>query len=221
MRTERQFQLPRIWSNRQLRKISHLFSGKVVNISAWNDCDKEGGCYKDYFKNAESYYITNYSGYRGFQNRSDEIFLDLSKPLPEELVEKFDVVFNHTTLEHIVDFNFAFKNICRMSRDIVITVVPFAQTHHPTEEWGDYWRFTPEGLEQLFKANGLATIYRAANNDFNCGIYLFAAASKFPDKWMKKMPQQEIIEPVGEVIGQNRLKRILSKILRGQKKNDR
>ncbi len=221
MCAERQFQLPRIWSNRQLRNISHLFTGKVVNVSAWNDCDKEGGRYEDYFKNAKSYCITNYSGYRGLQNRNDEIFLDLLKPLSEGLVEKFDVAFNHTTLEHIIDFGFAFKNICRMSRDIVIVVVPFAQTHHPTEEWGDYWRFTPDGLAQLFKTNGLSTVYMAANNDFNCGIYLFAVGSKFPDRWIKKMPQQKIIEPVGETIGRNRLRKILAQILYRQKKNDR
>jgi hypothetical protein len=34
-------------------------------------------------------------------------------------------------------------------------------------------------------------------------------------------PQQKIIEPVGEVIGRNRLRKILSKILHRQKKNDR
>ena len=43
--------LTRIWSNQELRKFSHLFRGKVINVSGWKDCDKEGHIYRDYFSN--------------------------------------------------------------------------------------------------------------------------------------------------------------------------
>ena len=57
---DRKFRLPRIWSNNELKKIAPLFEGDVVNVSGWQDKDKEGDEYKNYFKNKKSYTITNY-----------------------------------------------------------------------------------------------------------------------------------------------------------------
>lgn len=145
---DRIFRLPRIWSNRELRKFSHLFTGDVVNVSGWKDEDKEGERYKNYFQNASSYSLTNYvAEARGFQGYEDEIFLDLSKPIPAELHGKFDVVFNHTVLEHVFEVNQAFENLCNMTRDILIVVVPFLQEMHG--EYGDYWRFTPQAMKNV------------------------------------------------------------------------
>ena len=64
--------------------------------------------------------------------------MDLAVPLPVELENQFDVVFNHTTLEHIFDIFTAFQNLCRLTKDILIIVVPFLQEQH--ENFGDYWR---------------------------------------------------------------------------------
>ena len=41
-------------------------------------------------------------------------------------------MFNHTTLEHIFEVNTAFDNMCAMSNDVVILVLPFAQVQHET-----------------------------------------------------------------------------------------
>ncbi len=182
---DRKFRVPRLWSNRELRRFAHLFTGDVVNVSGWRDSDKEGGLYKDYFKNAKSYTITNYKseakGYQGFDN---EIFLDLEKPLPKELIRKFDVVYNHTTLEHIYDFKKAFENICLMSRDIVIIVVPFLQQMHA--DYGDYWRFTPLAMKRMFEDNGMKVLYSSFNEDKLCSVYLFFIATrKNIKKWDK------------------------------------
>ena len=42
------FRTPRIWSNSELAKFSGLFTGDVVNVSGWNDFDKQSNRYKDY-----------------------------------------------------------------------------------------------------------------------------------------------------------------------------
>src|SRR5581483_8386198 len=55
---------PRAWSNRQLRAVAPLFDGRVVNVSGWEDRDKRGGRYRDYFTRAAGYELTNYRGAR-------------------------------------------------------------------------------------------------------------------------------------------------------------
>ena len=57
---DRKFRLPRIWSNKILREFAPLFKGKIINISGWEDKDKQGSFYKDYFSNADSYFISNF-----------------------------------------------------------------------------------------------------------------------------------------------------------------
>lgn len=183
---DKKYRLARLWSNNELKKIAGFFTGNIVNVSAWDDRDKEGGYYKNYFKNKKDYYYTNYYGKRGISNLKNEFFCDLSKDLPYELENKFDVVFNHTTLEHIFDVRKAFLNICKMSKDIVIIVVPFCQIQHETEDWKDYWRFTPSVMRELFRENKLTIIYESANNHINSAIYLFCIGSKNPERWNNK-----------------------------------
>src|SRR5215211_5516257 len=102
---DRIHRLPRMWSNEQLAAIAPLFTGDVVNVSAWQDSDKEEKHYREYFVNAKSYSVTNYKAeFRGLQNVENEIYLDLEADLPPELAERWDVVFNHTTLEHVYEF---------------------------------------------------------------------------------------------------------------------
>jgi SAM-dependent methyltransferase len=183
MLKDKKFRVPRIWSNRELEKFAHLFSGKGVNVSGWKDVDKEGKKYRDYFSNISEYWITNYkSEARGFQgDQENEIFLDLEEDLDESMYSKFDVVFNHTVLEHIFDVNKAFENICKLSNDIVIVVVPFLQEQHA--EYGDYWRFTPLAVEKLFQKNNMDLIYINYNDASDDSIYIFAIGTKNKDKW--------------------------------------
>lgn len=184
---ERKFRKARIWSNKELKKISPIFKGSVINISGWKDEDKRGNFYKDYFKNASSYAISNYKGDTGFQNKEGEIYLDLEKELDKKLIGKFDVVFNHTTLEHIYNVNKAFSNLCLMSRDIVIIIVPFLQQMHFGEAYKDYWRFTPYTIQRMFGENGIKLIYLNANNEKNESVYLIAVGSKKPKNWEDKI----------------------------------
>lgn len=180
---DRKFRVPRVWSNKELEKFAKLFVGGGCNVSGWIDTDKEGKKYKEYFTNIREYFITNYkSEARGFQgNQQNEIFLDLEQDLNQEMLNRFDVVFNHTVLEHIFDVNKAFENLCKMSKDIVIVVVPFLQEQHA--EYGDYWRFTPLAVQKLFVKNSMDLIYINYNDAKKDSIYIFAIGSKNKDKW--------------------------------------
>ena len=178
---------PRFWSNSELKKFAYLFEGNIVNVSAWKDEDKEGNSYSDYFTNKKTYTITNFlSERRGFQGRADEIFLDLEGELPSSLIGKFDVVFNHTTLEHIFNFEFAFKNLCKLSKDIVILVVPFLQQMH--SDYGDFWRFSPQAIVKLFQINSYDIAYLSFNNQRNTSVYIFVIATKQKRRWLGKFP---------------------------------
>lgn len=179
--------VPRKWSNKELKKFAHLFNGKIINVSAWRDEDKEGKKYKDYFINANEYYISNVEGYRGYSGLENEIYLNLEEDLSENLEEKFDVVFNHTTLEHILDISKAFDNLVKLTKDILILVVPYVQDQHESKDYGDYWRFTPLGIVKNLERRGMKVIYLSKTPYKNTSTYLFVIASKKPEKWYEKI----------------------------------
>lgn len=173
----KKFRAPRIWSNSELRKFVHLFTGSIVNISGWTDVDKEGGHYKDYFCNATEYFITNFSqDYdRGSQGMKDEINLNLEDTLSDDLIKKFDIALCHTVLEHIFDIRKAFSNICMMTKKAVITIVPYMQQIHGMSKYvSDFWRFTPMTMKHLYDENGLTLRYCSSNGaSSRTSIYLF------------------------------------------------
>jgi hypothetical protein len=200
---ERQFRLARIWSNDELRAIAPLFSGAIVNASAGTDEDKEGSRYREYFPGASSYETTNYrpGAFRGYTGTEGEHLLDLCDDVPEVLAGRFDVVFNHTVLEHVFDVQKAFSSVCALSRDIVIVVVPFAQVQHETPGYEDFWRFTPTCIRRLFELNGLTVVYESASPFPDSAVYLFAVATRHPDRWQGRMPQHGPLSSVGDWIG--------------------
>jgi hypothetical protein len=194
---DNKFRKPRVWSNKILKELAHYFKGDIVNISGWRDEDKEGKKYRDYFTNLDSYSISNFvSEARGFQgNLENEFFLDLQIPLDDEYKDRFDVVFNHTVLEHVFEVNQAFENLCSISKDIVIIVVPFLQEQHA--DYGDFWRFTPLTMEKLFKKYKKDMIYLNYNDHPGESIYVFAIGSSEPSKW------KEIIGLPSNKLGSN------------------
>lgn len=189
----------RIWSNDELKKFSHLFSGGIVNISGWEDKDKQGFYYKDYFPSANSYTITNYS--QNDAPEHDPLFLDLTADLPFNWESKFDVVFNHTVLEHIFDMPKAFRNMCLMTRDIVVTVVPFVQQQHEIDEYKDFWRPTPTCLRYMHKINGLEVLYESFTNKPHEVNYLFFIGSKNSEKWRNKFPPYQELSQICTWVG--------------------
>lgn len=190
---DRKFRVPRIWSNQELEKFAHLFHGNIANVSGWKDEDKEGSLYSDYFLNADHYTITNYDQdkERGYQGSCDEIVIDLEKSLSPAHHGKYNVVFCHTVLEHIFNIDIAFKNLCILSNEVVIVVVPFIQQLHGlNDNVFDFWRFTPYSLKFLFEKNGLKLRYCSSNGDnSNSSIYLFAIGYR-GDNWDNQIPFQ-------------------------------
>ncbi|MEG3152152.1 hypothetical protein U1769_19875 [Sphingomonas sp. ZT3P38] len=176
------FGMARSWSNQEIAKLALVSRGKVVNVSAWEDKDKNGKFYREYFTNAESYHITNYGTDQGvLQGTENEIFLDLQSGLPENLRHSFDTVLNHTTLEHIYDFHTAFTNMCEMSNDLVLIVVPWLQPLH--SNYGDYWRFSPQAMTRMFRDRGFTTLYLSWNKNPHSSVYVVALATRNPEKW--------------------------------------
>ncbi len=186
---DKKYRVVREWSNSKLRKFAPLFEGSVVNVSAWKDLDKEGSTYKSYFSSCEDYYTTNHPSMgKGLQGNAREFGLDLEEPLEAKLKEKFDVVFNHTTLEHVFKVKEAFSNLCNMTKDVAIIVVPFLQQAHG-DGFGDFWRFTPSCVRRLFEENGLNVVHLDYNETKKTSVYVFAIASKNPKRWERKISE--------------------------------
>jgi hypothetical protein len=210
------FRKPRLWSNQELRKIAPMFSGSVINVSGWRDLDKEvgykqylfgdydgGSTYESYFENADEYFISNYpdDNERGFNERANsDLSIDLEEDIPQELIHRFDVVYNHTTLEHVFHVKKAFGNLCKMSRDIVILVLPFMQRVHDYQEsYGDYWRFTPFAVDKMFQENGFTVIYRSSNESIQSSIYYFYVASRHPEDWRDSFEEIDTDQNIGRL----------------------
>ena len=189
---DKKFRSARIWSNLELKKFSKSLKGKIVNVSAWKDMDKQGSYYKEYFPLADEYFITNWkSDAKGLQgDLKNEFFLNLeSKDIPDELLGKFEVVFNHTTLEHVFEVNSAFKNLCSLSKELVIVVVPFMQEQHIDKGFDDYWRFTPQVIKKLFEKNNFNLEYINFNDQKKSSIYIFAVGVRKKEnfEWISNM----------------------------------
>jgi len=205
---DKKFRAARVWSNEVLRQIAPFFKGKVINVSGWRDEDKQGRCYREYFSSADSYSISNLGGYRG-ESLDTTYVLDLEEVLPDVMRHKFDVVYNHTTLEHVFDIFTAVRNLCEMSRDIVIVVVPFIQEQHAHDSFSDYWRFTPLGIKALFDANGLEPILLCSTPGRHSAVYHLLVASRYPGKWAGMFNGISCIENKGEAFFTDPLRRLI------------
>lgn len=179
---------PRPFSNNLIRRYAPLFSGSVLNVSGWNDGDREGGKYRDYFTKHTEYTVSNYeTRQRGVGSMEGtgvkEILIDLNRPIPNELEKQFDVVFNHTTLEHVIHVEQAFANLCALSRDAVVLVVPVIQHFHIVESYGDYFRLMPFAVAKLFKQNGFTPMVLKSNEQPFAPIYCFAIGVRESKKY--------------------------------------
>lgn len=183
-------QEPRRWSNRQLKSLAPRFRGDILNVSGWRDEDKEGGFYRDYFSAATSYKVTNYYGTDGPDDgMQDSVFLDLEAELPETFDQCCDLAWTHTVLEHLQDVETAFINLGKLSRDLLLVVVPWMQDEHYSPGlYGDYWRFTPMGMQRLMRLAGCELICLQANDQPWYPVYLLAIGSKDPSRWGDTFP---------------------------------
>jgi hypothetical protein len=191
---------PRVWSNKKLRELGSIVTGDVINVSAGADGDKEGDLYRNYFPNADSYATTNYGDEFGKSGLENEYLLDLSV-LYDGRYGTYDVVFSHTVIEHVYPSNLAFDNLCALSKNLVITVVPFLQALHGVPGvYDDYYRYSPLLLEKEFADRGFQTLYVAWNQDIPImNVYIIHIASKVPEPYASAFPASE--KPVVNLCG--------------------
>jgi hypothetical protein len=178
---EPHFREPRLWSNKKLRMYAKHEGGIVINLSAGDDCDKDGDLYRNYFTSCESYSTTNYSlgSYRGL--RDDDSYECNLEEDDNKLVAsglKADLIFCHTVLEHIYNVEAAFKTISNLSRESVVIIVPFSQTYHPSNSFDDFWRFTPAILVRKFRELGFNSFYHDCNYKSSKSIYVYFHARR-------------------------------------------
>ncbi len=66
--------------------------------------------------------------------------------------ERYDWVMSTAVLEHVDDPWAAAREHVRAAKPggFIYVVVPFDQVMHPAPAFGDYWRFTPQGVRKMF-----------------------------------------------------------------------
>ena len=152
----------RSWSNSRLRFIAESLPRfeNALNVSGNLDSDKEGHLYQYYFK-TEKYNISSYSNDKSYSNPQNQIIIDLDEDkskIAKEHFQKYDLVFNHTVLEHVKNPFQAFSNLEYLlaPNGILISVVPFIyKFHYSNEDFGDFWRYTPHTIDLLHKHSNL------------------------------------------------------------------
>lgn len=209
---------PRTFSNRMLRQYAKHFSGNIINVSGWDDRDSEGGFYQDYFSSRTNYTVSNMGisdkGFGSLKGKNiAEIELDLEAPLSTDRSRAYDVVFNHTTLEHIFEFDTAFTNLCDMSKDALIIVVPLLQQIHIAGSFGDYWRPTTLALMKLCKKNGFTPLVITTNDQPFFPVYCFLIAVRDPKKYEGKVTPSFDFQSGGALFGSSLKPAALEKLL--------
>ncbi len=202
----------RYWSNDRLKEVISKLGNynEIINVSGWKDSDKEGNTYKSYFKKGVSYKISNYEAdsLKGLSTEND-LSIDLSKTLPSELIEKFDIVLNHTVLEHIEKPEFAFDQMSKLTTDILITIIPWKQAlHFHPGYFGDYFRISPFTMRKYYEKNGFKLVFEAFSPNYAPDIYLFYVGSRKPQNHSF---DNEIIEinKLNGVVGESSIKNTL------------
>jgi hypothetical protein len=212
----------RLWSNDCLRHIGTELTDckSVVNVSGWKDSDKEGGFYRSYFPHAARYSVSNHplDDKKGVLTGRG-VALDLEQELPEELKSSCDVALNHTVLEHVRNPWFAFRQIVRMARVGVITIVPFKQPlHFEPGNFGDYFRFSPMALREMYEKEGLVPVHEAFSRGFN-SVYVvcFGTRPEFSNNYPALstcLEYQNINHTLGHSGPSDLLKSVGSRLLR-------
>lgn len=192
---------------------------QYFRISGWDDRDGGGGFYQNYFTNKTSYTVSNApTEDKGLGSIKEsyikEIALDLSVPLPKELERQFDVIFNHTTLKHIINSQLALENLCAMSKGAVIIVVPLIQQIHILGSYGDYWRPTTLGLAKIMKKCGLEPLVIKSNDQPFTPVYCFAIGVRYPKKYEGKIERYLDFKMGGALYGSSLKQKHLDKLLK-------
>jgi SAM-dependent methyltransferase len=107
--------------------------------------DKEGGCYEDYFPHAEFFTLDLTPAQHPRHIVAD--LMDLSN-----VNQKFDLILMMSVLEHVEKPFLAAEKLRNLMTDdgYLYLTLPFFYPVHEGPHFGDFWRFTPTAIEQVF-----------------------------------------------------------------------
>ena len=151
-------------SDRHLEKSIPLYNGALYDLGAGESP------YKEFFLlYADSYVAVDWSG--SFHDTKADIVANLNEPLPIDS-EVADTVVSLSVLEHLCEPQLMLSEAFRILRKdgSIVLQVPWQWQIH--EEPHDYFRFTPYGLEYLFKRAGFVDIHIAPQAGFFTTIIL-------------------------------------------------
>ena len=136
--------------DRVLEKLVPLYKGVLYDLGAGESP------YKEFFlQHADRYVAVDWSG--SFHETKADIAADLNKPLPIES-EVADTVVSLSVLEHLCEPQLMLEEAFRILRKdgAMVLQVPWQWWIHEAPH--DYFRYTPYGLDYLFKRAGFADI---------------------------------------------------------------
>jgi hypothetical protein len=184
----------RTYSNVCLKRILTLLNvTSVLNVSGWDDGDKEGGRYADYFsQKVDKYEVSHFENdYLRSDTDISKLVIDL-EDINYQAVEKFELVFSHTVLEHVFDQHNAFRIMCSLAEKYVVGVVPMINVLHWEETYGDYWRFTPHGIRKLFENNGFKLVHLEIGPTSSISQYIIFIGARNGITYARNLHIQEI-----------------------------
>jgi len=144
--------LARTESNKWIRKHAHGITGKVLSLGSGSDLDNEGGKYRDYFFNAESYSTSDISS-----TAPAQYVLDV-RDMSTVVCGYYDCIFAAGLLEHVDDMFRAMREINRIMKTggVILTGMPFGYRIHRAPQ--DYWRATIHGMRYLLEGFGFEVV---------------------------------------------------------------
>ena len=156
----------RAFINSTLAEVARDYgTGSVLNAGARRgETDRAGRLYSKYFPHAESWTTLD-------KRRGADIAEDLDFEF--DLALTFDLVLCISVLEHVQRPPCVAANLRHFlaTGGHLFVAVPFLYPYHPGRGFGDFWRFTADGLRLLFP--GMTEVFlRAAPADAGfCALF--------------------------------------------------